>query len=91
MKTHDLTSQYDSRKSFYGKAKVIKDNGLIKLQSYNTIVASLNLTKKELKLHGYFSPTTARHIREFCYQYFPFHSVPSKQQMENKETLTLKQ
>ena len=70
MKTYELTAIYDSRKSFYGKAKVIvHDNGIIQLQSYNTIVC-------ETDNHGYFrklwngnTQTTNRHIKEFTRQF----------------------
>lgn len=70
MKTYELAALYDSRKSFYGKAKVIEhDNGIIQLQSYNTIVC-------ETDNHGYFrklwngnTQTTNRHIKEFTRQF----------------------
>ena len=70
MKIFDLLPVHDSRKSFYGKAKVIyQDNGTIQLQSYNTIVC-------ETDNNGYFkmlwdgkSQTTNRHIKEFKKQF----------------------
>lgn len=63
----ELYPVYDSRPSFYGKAKVLIDErGNKKLQSYNTIVAERN--GDELKVNGYYSPTTARHINEFLQQ-----------------------
>lgn len=65
----DLSVIFDARKSFYGKAKVIYyDNGIIELQSYNTIVCRLNTTKRTCNIYGYYSKTTARHIREFLKQ-----------------------
>lgn len=70
MKIYELPAIYDSRKSFYGKAKVIEhDNGTIQLQSYNTIVC-------EIDNNGYFkmlwngnTQTTNRHIKEFKKQF----------------------
>ena len=70
MNIYELTPRYDSRKSFYGKAKVIElDNGIIQLQSYETIVC-------ETDNNGYFkmlwdgnTQTTNRHIKEFTRQF----------------------
>ena len=66
----DLSARYDSRKSFYGKAKVIeRAGGLLELLSYNTIVCSLrNGTHFQLLWDGS-SQTTTRHIREFVKQF----------------------
>lgn len=76
----------DSRKSFYGKAIVIKDNNeSVKLQSYETIVAEIWPERNfEFKIYNCQSPTTIRHINEFIYQYSPFKSKMSKKQMEAK-------
>ena len=55
----------DGKKSFYGKAVVIEDdNGVIKLRSYNTIVARIINGKLERLWSGY-SATTMRHINSF--------------------------
>lgn len=71
----DLQPQYDSRKDFYGKAKVYRDNnGTIYLKSYETIVAEIKdkiVTENNeptVKVYGYYSATTARHINEFLQQ-----------------------
>ena len=57
----------DSRKSFYGKARVvIAKNGDKTLISYTTPVLKLSADGKLEKLwHGY-SATTMRHINSFC-------------------------
>ena len=69
MTIFDLTTRYDSRKSFYGKAKVlIFDNGIIQLQSYNTIVAEIR-DGKYYQLWNGKSQTTTRHINEFKKQF----------------------
>lgn len=57
----------DSRKSFYGKARVVMaENGDKTLISYTTPVLKLSADGKLEKLwHGY-SATTMRHINSFC-------------------------
>ena len=63
---YDLTPQRDSRKSFYGKAKVmINDDDSETLYSYNTPI--MTRTKDgNYKKHWYgWSNTTGRHIAEF--------------------------
>ena len=66
----DLVPQHDTRKSFYGKAKVIitKDNRLF-LQSYNTIVGEMTRDGEYIQLWDGKSRTTTRHINEFKKQY----------------------
>lgn len=56
----------DGRKSFYGKAKVFKDDNIFYLVSYNTIVASYDDINNIFVKHwdGY-SCTTMRHINSF--------------------------
>ena len=69
MKMYELTTMYDSRQSFYGKAKVIVlDDGTIQLQSYNTIVGEIR-GGKYYQLWDGKSQTTARHIKEFKKQF----------------------
>lgn len=62
----ELQPIYSNVKSFYGKAKIIRENGTIKLQSYNTIIAEI----KDGKLHinGFYSATSTRHLKEFIQQ-----------------------
>ena len=84
---YDLEPQYDRRKSFYGKAKVYKDNkGHLLLMSYSTIVAEITdgaVTESgqdEVKVNGWYSQTTSRHINDFLYQH-GFKTM-SKKEME---------
>lgn len=64
---YNLDARYDSRNSFYGKAKVVtKDNGDEELYSYGTLVAGIK-DGKPYSL-GKFSQTTSRHQREFFKQ-----------------------
>jgi hypothetical protein len=65
----NLECVYDSRKSFYGKAKVETNSneGIITLYSYGTKVACIKDGKPELLWNGY-SQTTYRHIAEFFKQ-----------------------
>ena len=64
-----LEPQYDARKSFYRKARVVVEGKMRYLYSYSTKVASYNTETDELEIHGFYSQTTTRHIRDFIYQY----------------------
>lgn len=68
MKIYELTARFDARKSFYGKAHVIDhENGVVELQSYNTIVSRcVNGVVEHL---GKWSQTTSRHQKEFERQF----------------------
>lgn len=68
MKIYELDARYDARKSFYGKVHVIDhENGIIELQSYDTIVSRcVNGKVEEL---GKWSKTTTRHQKEFRKQF----------------------
>ena len=68
MKIFELVPRYDTRKSFYGKARVVDhEDGTIELQSYNTIVSRcVNGKVEEL---GKWSQTTTRHHKEFRKQF----------------------
>ena len=69
MTIFDLTTRYDSRQSFYGKAKVIVlDDGTIQLLSYDTIVGEIRDGKYKQLWDGK-SQTTTRHIKEFKKQF----------------------
>lgn len=66
----ELSPQYDSRKSFYGKAKVVqKENGDYVLYSYNTPVATVRNGKRVPEEEYKASQTTNRHIKEFYRQF----------------------
>lgn len=67
MQHYDLATRYDSRASFYSKARVeVKDNGTLLLWSYNTNVATIKNGKAFVR--GTYSQTTLRHIKEFLLQ-----------------------
>lgn len=55
----------DKALSFYGKAIIIEDPDSIKLQSYDTIVCVFDKTYSSIKINGWYSMTTGRHIRSF--------------------------
>lgn len=55
----------DGALSFYGKALIIEDEDYIKLKSYETIVSVFDKTYNSVKINGYYSMTTGRHIRSF--------------------------
>lgn len=64
----DLTARFDSRQSFYGKAKILEDEeGNIYLLSYSTIVSVCKNGKIEHL--GKWSQTTTRHQKEFEKQF----------------------
>ena len=64
MKTYELPC-LDNAKSFYGKATVIEERGVKKLQSYDTIVCNINKKGEFVKLWDGYSATTMRHINSF--------------------------
>ena len=64
---YELTARYDSRKSFYGKARVLEGtDGTIYLKSYDTIVATCK--GGTVELIDRYSTTTDRHQHEFYLQ-----------------------
>lgn len=71
-----LDCRYDSRASFYKKAKVLvyenDDIEHLELQSYSTLVANYvyykNEKRKVYEYFGYYSGTTTRHQKEFFRQ-----------------------
>lgn len=88
--TTELAPQYDTRASFYGKARVEADYPVVRLISYATHVASIKYNgmpdyRGELEVYGTYSATTLRHIKEFAKQY-GFKAINSKQIMEDYGT-----
>ena len=63
-----LIPVHDSRASFYGKAQIDDHDDHITLYSYDTEVARYDKVADTLEVFGYYSATTARHIREFARQ-----------------------
>lgn len=62
----ELSPRYDARASFYGKAKVVDNDGALELYSYDTKVAVIQGDKAQV--FGTYSNTTLRHIKEFLLQ-----------------------
>lgn len=61
---------YDSRKSFYGKAKVEENGTVFVLYSYDTPVCAYDSAKEVFtRLWNGYSATTMRHINSFLYHY----------------------
>lgn len=70
MQQYELLATHDSRKSFYGKAKVIiSDEGTIFLKSYDTFVALIEPDGTYKKIWDGSTQTTNRHIKEFKKQF----------------------
>lgn len=84
---HELSANYDSRKSFYGKANVRTEDGKIILRSYSTDVAYIKDGVPVVK--GSYSPTTLRHIKEFLKQHG--HKADTSKQMLKDYPETKKQ
>jgi hypothetical protein len=61
----ELSPIINNQKSFYGKAIIIDNDLTTELKSYNTIVSVYNKDTKTLKLSGFYSKTTLKHIKEF--------------------------
>jgi len=83
MEIEELQTRTDSRKSFYGKAKLLHNGNITELQSYETIVAEYNHKTNKIKVFGWFSNITARHINEFL-SFYGFDKV-TKKEMKNWE------
>ena len=65
----ELTPKFDSRKSFYGKAKISFEGDRRLLLSYGTPVAFIEPDRLPVMLDGWDSTqTTLRHAREFLKQ-----------------------
>ena len=65
----ELTPKFDSRKSFYGKAKISFEGDRRLLLSYGTPVAFIEPDRLPVMLDGWNSTqTTLRHVREFLKQ-----------------------
>lgn len=76
----ELNCRYDTRKSFYGKAKVVEqENGDLLLYSYDTLVARVKDGKFEVNSNVWsyylYSNTTLRHIKEFFKQFFKYQDI----------------
>lgn len=86
MPQYDLETRYDSRASFYGKAKVEADYPEVRLISYTTHVATIKFDGRpgegigRAEVYGTYSATTLRHIKEFLKQH-GFKAENSKQIM----------
>lgn len=78
---------YDTKDSFYKKAKIYSYNNYIYLISYDTIVAYIE-NNEFASVLGYYSLTTGRHVNEFLKQN-GFKSL-KKKDFENTELILLK-
>ena len=72
--TYELKTTFDSRQSFYGKARVETSGGWdqnLNLYSYNTLVARIGYDESSelvAQVYNLQSPTTLRHVKEFLKQ-----------------------
>ena len=66
-----LEPNFDTRKSFYKKARVEKEGEKKSLYSYSTKVCEIDYSKENserVNILGFYSNTTLRHIKDFLYQ-----------------------
>jgi len=61
-----LKTNYDSKKSFGGKAYTKEERRRLNLYSYSTLVAYIE--DGQAHINGTYSVTTVRHIKEFLKQ-----------------------
>lgn len=80
MKTFELTP-INGRRSFNGKAKVVETEGVCRLLSYDTHVATYDSRTNKMKVFGYYSATTLTHINAFL-SYFGFDTCTKQQLIE---------
>lgn len=67
--TYDLTTYYDARASFYGKAKVDVDGNSKTLYSYGTEICRISDSTARIVCRiDQLSNTTMRHLKEFLLQ-----------------------
>ena len=65
----EMQARFDTRQSFYGKAKIYEDEeGNKYLMSYNTIVSKCD-KNGNIEHFGKYSQTTTRHQKEFEKQF----------------------
>lgn len=86
MKTFYL-SPINGRKSFNHKCEVIvtteNNETISKLKSYDTIVAEYNHNTNVMRVNGWYSTTTARHINAFL-DYYGFNTCTKKELINYK-------
>ena len=88
----ELETIYTTQNSFYKKAFYMIDDNMIKLFSYETLVAIIDTTNKTFKVannENYFSRTTMRHVNEFKNQFFDNDNLSIsdvRKMIENNET-----
>lgn len=70
MNIYELEARYDSRLSFYGKAKVAVNGNVETLFSYDSEVAKIENGKLFIRSGFWnYSQTTRRHVKEFAKQH----------------------
>jgi len=68
----ELQARYTRQNGFYGKAHTFQNGaGKIALVSYRTLVCYTDGGTLRVNANCPTSPTTMRHVREFCNQYAP--------------------
>ena len=65
----EMGARFDARKQFYGKAMIVDVEGGIGLESYGTLVCSIDSEGNFHRHWDGWSSTTGRHIVEFVKQH----------------------
>ena len=77
MKVFEL-APVNGRKSFGGKCKVMQGGRTSKLLSYDTEVAEYDHEQNKIKILGYHSTTTGKHINAFL-EFYGFDQMTKKE------------
>ena len=88
-----LEPMFNTRDSFYKKAKIYEYKNFIYLVSYETIVAYIEKTENNEEFAtvlGYYSQTTCRHVNEFLKQNGFIKKNIVKKDYENTDCLMFK-
>lgn len=83
----ELKPIFSNVKSFYKKAKILRDEQTTILQSYNTIILKIdkdgNITRNSANYN--FTATTVRHCKEFLQQFTNLQNLTKKDILKFKE------
>lgn len=82
----ELKPIFENVKSYYKKAKILRDEETTQLKSYNTIVLEIdsegNITRNAQNYN--FTNTTLRHCKEFLKQFTKMQNITKKDILQLK-------
>jgi hypothetical protein len=68
--------------AFNNKANIVEKDGVSTLFSYDTEVARYNHCENKIKVNGYYSSTTGRHINAFL-EFYGFDKMTKQEMLNN--------